>query len=140
MGSQSVKIYLYCCSSSCDTAELESRSNFDAGEFKAVQIPCSGKIDILYLTKAFETGVDGVAVVICKQGECKYLEGNLRARKRVEAIDALLKEIGLGEGRIIVIEKNEGGTEQIIHEVEDFRMKIKALAKKVVSIEGKTRV
>lgn len=134
MESQSVKIYVFCCSSSFDTAELEHRSSLKADVFKAIQIPCSGKIDILYLAKAFEIGVDGVALITCKQGECKYLEGNLRARKRVEAIDALLKETGLGEGRIIVIEKNEGGIEQVIREVEDFRMKIKALPKMVVNV------
>lgn len=99
-------------------------------EVKAIPVPCSGKVDILYLTKAFETGADGVAIVICKQGECQYLEGNLRARRRAEAIDALLEEIGLGKGRMVIIQMNDDGIEQVIREVEDFSNKIKALPRK----------
>lgn len=101
------------------------------GELKTIPLPCSGKIDILYLTKAFETGADGVAIVMCKQGECRYLEGNLRARKRAEAVDALLDEIGLGKGRIVIIQMKDGGVEQVIREVEDFLAKIKSLPRQV---------
>jgi len=62
---------------------------------KVVELPCSGKIDALYLLKAFEAGADGVMVVGCSEGDCHYLEGNLRARKRVEVTKELLKEIGI---------------------------------------------
>ncbi|MFC2046651.1 hydrogenase iron-sulfur subunit [Chloroflexota bacterium] len=102
-------------------------------ELKTIPLPCSGKVDILYLTKAFETGADGVAIVTCKQGECRYLEGNLRARKRAEAVNALLEEIGLGKERMVIIQVNDGGIEQIISEIEDFRTKINALPVQVSS-------
>ena len=130
MNTQAVKIYLFCCASSFDPEELVRVHNGNGDELKAIPLPCSGKVDILYLTKAFETGADGVAIVICKQGECQYLEGNLRARKRAEAIDALLEEIGLGRGRMVIIQMNDGGIEQVIREVEDFSNKIKALPRK----------
>lgn len=96
-------------------------------ELKVIPLPCSGKIDIPYLTKAFETGADGVAVVICQQGECRFLEGNLRARKRAEAVDALLEETGLGKGRIAVIQIKDGGMEQVMREIDDFRVKVETL-------------
>jgi coenzyme F420-reducing hydrogenase delta subunit len=98
-------------------------------ELTAVLLPCSGKIDILYLTKAFETGADGVAVVMCPEGECRYLEGNLRARKRAEAVDALLEEIGLGKGRVAVIQMKDGGAGQAVQELADFLARVKALPK-----------
>lgn len=125
-----VKIYLLYCSSSFDPGELVRGFNEHEDELKAVSLPCSGKVDILYLTKAFETGADGVAIVTCKQGECRYLEGNLRARKRVEAVDALLEETGLGKGRAVIIQMNDAGIGQVIREVEDFSKKIKALPRK----------
>ena len=131
MNNQSLKIYLFCCSSSFDPGELVQGCSEQGDELKAIPLPCSGKADILYLTKAFETGADGVAIVTCKQGECRYLEGNLRARKRAEAVDALLEEIGLGKGRMAIIQMNDGGIEQIIREVEDFRARIKALSGRV---------
>jgi coenzyme F420-reducing hydrogenase delta subunit len=131
VNNQSLKVYLFCCSSSFDTAEPVLRYSEHEGELKTIPLPCSGKIDILYLTKAFETGADGVAIVMCKQGECRYLEGNLRARKRAEAVDALLDEIGLGKGRIVIIQMKDGGVEQVIREVEDFLAKIKSLPRQV---------
>lgn len=124
MNEKAAQIHLFCCSSSLDTDELVRRCSGNGNGLKAIPLPCSGKVDILYLTKAFETGADGIAVVTCRQGECKYLEGNLRARKRVEAVDALMEEIGLGPGRIAVIQLGDGGIDQVIREVEDFRKSI----------------
>ena len=128
-----MRIYLFCCSSSLDPVELlQSYEHKD--ELKAIPLPCSGKVDILYLTKAFESGADGVVIVTCKQGECRYLEGNLRAKKRAGAIDALLDEIGLGKGRIAIIQMNDGGIKQVLHEVENFSNKIKALPRKTPNL------
>jgi coenzyme F420-reducing hydrogenase delta subunit len=49
------------------------------------------------ILKAFETGADGLALVTCPKNECHYLEGNLRAPKRVEEANCLLEEAGMGE-------------------------------------------
>jgi len=121
-----LKIDLFCCSSSLDPAELSYGNNGQGVEIKVIPLPCSGKVDILYLTKAFETGADGVAVVTCKKGDCRYLEGNLRAQRRVEAVDALLEEIGLGRGRMVMIQMGEGGLEQVKRQLDDFCHRIKA--------------
>jgi F420-non-reducing hydrogenase iron-sulfur subunit len=126
VGHKSLKVYLFYCASSFDGVEPALRHGENEGELKAIPIPCSGKIDILYLTKAFETGADGVAVLMCPEGECRYLEGNLRARKRAEAVEALLEEIGLGKGRVAVIQMGDGGMEQVIRGVEEFRARIKS--------------
>jgi len=128
VNNQSLKVYLFYCSPSFDTVEPVLRRSEHKDEVKAIPLPCSGKMDILYLTKAFETGADGVAIITCKQGECRYLEGDLRARKRAEAVDALLEETGLGKGRIVIIQMKDGGIEQVFREVEDFLAKIKALS------------
>ena len=121
-----LKIDLFCCSSSLDPAELSYGNNGQGVEIKVIPLPCSGKVDILYLTKAFETGADGVAVVTCKKGDCRYLEGNLRAQRRVEAVGALLEEIGLGRGRMVMIQMGEGGLEQVKRQLDDFCRRIKA--------------
>lgn len=129
MSRRPLKIYLFCCLSRFDLDELKGTCDGDGDEFKAIPLPCSGKIDILYLTKAFETGADGVAVVMCPEGECRYLEGNLRARKRVEVVDALLDESGLGKGRAVVIQMDNGGMEKAIQQLSDFRSRIRTLAR-----------
>jgi F420-non-reducing hydrogenase iron-sulfur subunit len=127
MKSHAIKIYLFFCSTSIDQIELEQGLSKFQDELKTIPLPCSGKLDILYLVKAFESGADGVVIVTCKQGECRYLEGNLRARKRAGVIDTLLEEIGLGKGRIAIIQMSDGGIKQVIHEIKDIIDIIKAL-------------
>ena len=122
MPDKPLKLYIFCCSTSVDTVKLaRCFTEIGSDELKVISLPCSGKVDALYLIKAFETGTDGVLVVTCKKGECRYLEGNLRAQKRTEAVNTLLDEIGMGKGRIAVIQTEEGKTEQLIREIEEFR-------------------
>ncbi len=107
MKSRQLKLYIFYCSNSLDT---ESLLQIGDNEVKAISLPCSGKVDVLYMMKAFETGADGVIVVTCRKDECRFLEGNLRAQKRADSVDELLQETGLGKGRIAVIQLKEGGT------------------------------
>ena len=67
---------------------------------KIVRLPCSGKIDILLLLRAFESGADGVYVAACLEGGCHFMKGNLRARKRVVYAKQLLEEVGIESERL----------------------------------------
>ena len=131
MDNRPLKIYLFFCSNSFDTDIARRYCAAQEGEeLKAISLPCSGKVDLLYLIKAFETGADGVMVITCKKDACRYLEGNLRAARRVEAVDSLLEEIGLGKGRIKIIkQKEEGDVTHIIREVDNFRATVSSLAR-----------
>lgn len=126
MDREKPEIYLFYCSGSEGTDEV-ARSFASVCGIKAVPVPCSGKIDILYITKAFENGAQGVAVLTCPRGECRYLEGNLRAKKRMESIGALLEEIGLGKGRATAIQVGRGQTQQAAAELEGFCARINSL-------------
>jgi F420-non-reducing hydrogenase iron-sulfur subunit len=67
---------------------------------KVVKVPCTGRVDILLVLRAFESGVDGVYLAGCLEGECHYLRGNLRARRRVEYLKGILEEVGIGKERV----------------------------------------
>jgi coenzyme F420-reducing hydrogenase delta subunit len=67
---------------------------------KVVRVPCTGKVDLLHILKAFENGVDGVYVAGCLEGECHFLTGNLRAKKRVLYAKELLEEVGIRGERV----------------------------------------
>jgi coenzyme F420-reducing hydrogenase delta subunit len=129
------KIYLFHCATSYDQADLMRSYSRQAKEIKVISMPCSGKLDILYLTKAFDTGADGAAIMICKEGECRYMEGNMRARKRAHAIDELLQEAGLGRGRIKVIQMDVGGITGAIQKLEDFRLQIKTMVQNAPALQ-----
>jgi len=69
-------------------------------EIKIILMPCTGRVDILHLLKAFEGGADAVFVAGCLEGECHYLMGNIRARKRVTKLKKEFTEIGLEPERL----------------------------------------
>jgi F420-non-reducing hydrogenase iron-sulfur subunit len=48
---------------------------------------------------ALTKGADGVIMCGCHPGDCHYLEGNLRAEKRADAITLMLEDFGLEEQR-----------------------------------------
>ena len=50
---------------------------------RIVRLPCTGKVDVRLLLEAFEKGADGVYVAGCLEGDCHFLTGNIRAKKRV---------------------------------------------------------
>jgi len=70
---------------------------------KVIKVPCTGRVDVLTMLKAFEAGVDGVYLAGCLEGECHFLKGNLRARKRVNNAKTLMQEVGIEPERL---EKN----------------------------------
>jgi len=69
------------------------------GTIRIIRLPCTGKVDVLHILRAFEKGADGVYVVGCLEGECRFNNGNLRARKRVEQAQQILEAIGIGGER-----------------------------------------
>lgn len=135
MKKQVPMIYLFHCATSYDQGELMRSYSRQAKEIKVISMPCSGKLDILYLTKAFDTGADGAAIMICKEGECRYMEGNMRARKRAEAIDELLEETGLGRGRIRIIQMDEEGITGAVRKLEDFRLHIETMVQNTPALQ-----
>ena len=65
---------------------------------RVLRLPCTGKIEVNYILAAFERGVDGVIVAGCLEGGCHFLEGNLRARRRVERAKQMLERDRPGAG------------------------------------------
>jgi coenzyme F420-reducing hydrogenase delta subunit len=88
----------YCAYAAADMAgsmRLQYPSNV-----RVLRFPCTGKIEENYLLAAFEKGVDGVLVAGCLEGGCHFLEGNLRAKKRVQRVKQILGEIGIEPERL----------------------------------------
>lgn len=67
---------------------------------KVVRVPCSGRIDPLFILKAFQQGADGVLVSGCHPGDCHYAEGNYYARRRLTLLKRLLEFMGYHPKRL----------------------------------------
>ncbi|RLC20986.1 MAG: F420-nonreducing hydrogenase [Deltaproteobacteria bacterium] len=76
--------------------------------FRIIRVPCTGKVDVIHILRAFEKGADGVYVVGCMEGDCHYNEGNFRARKRVEQAQKILDQVGVGGERVKMYNLSSG--------------------------------
>jgi F420-non-reducing hydrogenase iron-sulfur subunit len=89
---------IYCGSMAGDTAGAQ-RLTYPAN-VKVFRFPCTGKVDVEYILKAFEEGADGVYVMACSIGNCHHLHGNVRATKRLAYARQLLEDIGIEGDRL----------------------------------------
>jgi len=78
---------------------------------RVVRVPCSGRINPLFLVAALQNGADGVLVSGCHPGDCHYLSGNLVARRKFAVVKNLLEYVGIEPGRVQFswVSASEGG-------------------------------
>ena len=78
---------------------------------RVVRVPCSGRINPLFLVAALQNGADGVLVSGCHPGDCHYLSGNLVARRKFAVVKNLLEYVGIESGRVQFswVSASEGG-------------------------------
>lgn len=62
---------------------------------RIIRVQCTGMIHPNIIIEALTSGADGVLVCGCHPGDCHYLEGNLRAKARAEAIELMLQDFGI---------------------------------------------
>lgn len=67
---------------------------------RLIRVPCTGRIDPVFIIRAFEIGADGVLVSGCHPGDCHYNAGNFHARRRWVFFRELLHFTGISEERL----------------------------------------
>jgi len=67
---------------------------------RIIRVPCSGRVDVLHVVKAFQNGADGVIVTGCHIGDCHYIDGNVKAKDRVEVLKKALEALGIEPERL----------------------------------------
>jgi len=107
---------------------------------KIVKVPCTGRVDILLILRAFESGVDGIYLAGCLEGECHFLRGNLRAKKRIQYVKGLLDEVGLGGNRLEMYNMSSAQGQRFAEVAREATKKIRELGpspvKKKLKAEG----
>ena len=66
---------------------------------RILRVMCSGMVHPNFVIEALTKGADGVILCGCHPGDCHYLDGNLRAEKRAEALKLMLQDFGIEEER-----------------------------------------
>ena len=124
----------WCAYAGADLAGV-SRMEYPSN-VRLIRTMCSGRLDPGFVLRAFEKGADGVLVLGCHPGDCQYIEGNLKAEKRVEMLRSLLRALGMDEERLRLqwVSASEGARfAAVIREfVEDLKAKGPSVLRKEV--------
>jgi F420-non-reducing hydrogenase iron-sulfur subunit len=88
----------WCAYAGADTAGV-SRAQYPPN-IRIVRVMCSGRVDPLFIARAFENGADGVLVAGCHSGDCHYISGNSYAADRFTAFSGLLDFFGIDRRRL----------------------------------------
>ncbi len=123
------KILAFCCNycayAAADLAGV-SRMQYPTN-VRIIRVPCSGKVDITYLFRAFETGADGVIVAGCLEGGCHFVEGNLHAKARVNFAREILNAIGINGDRLEMFNISSSMAPQFVKIIEEMTARISKL-------------
>jgi coenzyme F420-reducing hydrogenase delta subunit len=94
------KIVALCCENSSYKAAEAVNENSILDLVDIVRLPCSGKVEVGMVLKCLENDHPGVLILGCPVDNCKYINGNVRAQKRVEMVKKALQNAGINENRV----------------------------------------
>lgn len=98
-----------------------------------VKLPCTGRIDVLHVLRAFERGADGVFVAGCLEGTCHFLKGNFEAKRRVSYAKGLLDSIGVGKDRLEMFNLSASDGPRFAQIASDMTERIRKLGPSPIS-------
>jgi len=88
----------WCAGAGADLAGV-SRMKYPSN-MVPIRVNCTGRIDPKFIIEALKQGADGVFIGGCHPGDCHYVEGNYKARRRVKLLQTFVEEMGLEPERI----------------------------------------
>jgi len=124
----------YCAYASADLAG-SMRLQYPAG-VRILRTPCTGRLETEYYMKAMENGADGVLVAGCLEGGCHFIDGNLFAKKRVNAIRTILEECGIEKERLRMVNISAAMAVNLVEVINDLVKEIKKLGPNPIGIKS----
>jgi coenzyme F420-reducing hydrogenase delta subunit len=111
-----------------------------SSSIKIILVPCTGKVDVIHMLRAFEKGADGVYVLGCIEGDCHFNNGNLRAKKRVEQVAVLLDKVGVGADRVAMYNLSSSEAPRFVEIALEMTERICALGPNPIKAAKQKRV
>ena len=123
------KIIVFCCNW-CAYAggDLAGISRYQIKpHFRVIRTMCSARVDPEWIMEAFRLGADGVMVAGCHPGDCHYIGGDYRTRRRIALLRSLLGQFGLNQERLGLAWISAGEAEKFAITMNDFIERITEL-------------
>ncbi len=127
------KIVAFCCNwCSYAGADLAGSSRLAYPEnIKIIKVPCSCRVNPMFILRAFEKGADGVIICGCHPGDCHYSTGNYYARRRMTLLFSMLEFIGVEKERVRVEWVSAAEAVKFAETMNSFYNQIKSLGRNV---------
>jgi Fe-S oxidoreductase/coenzyme F420-reducing hydrogenase delta subunit len=109
-------------------------------QVRMVRIPCTGRISKSLLFKAFEMGADGVALVGCEPGSCRYGTGTASAEFNVDDTRGILELLGLNQTRLRWATFLPEQSGELLGFLQDFQQDLRAIGRNPVHLAAKADV
>ena len=103
---------------------------------RILRVPCSGRVDVLHVLKAFQNGADGVIITGCLIGDCHYIDGNVKAESRVEVMKKSLPALGINPERLEIGYASSSEGQKFATMMTNFVEKIRKLGPNPLRVEG----
>jgi F420-non-reducing hydrogenase iron-sulfur subunit len=132
MGAFEPKMVGFCCNwCSYTGADLAGTSRIKyPPNVRVIRVMCSGRVAPELVMKAFSAGADGVLVLGCHIGDCHYVYGNHRTKKRMALLKNMLGYLGIDPRRMRLEWVSAGEGAKFAEVVGEFTQQIKALGPK----------
>ena len=124
-------IVAFCCNwCSYAGADLAGTSRISYPEnVRIIRVPCSCRVDPMFVLKAFQQGADGVIICGCHPGDCHYKTGNMYARRRMKILFNLINFFGIEKNRLRVEWVSAAEGNRFSQVMTDFTNTVKSLGK-----------
>ena len=111
-----------------------SRTGYPAN-IRIVRVPCSGRVDPLFVARSLKEGADGVLVLGCHPGDCHYSDGNYYTRRRFAVMRELLIFLGIEPERVQLdwVSASEGA--RFAKVVGDFTEAVRRLGPRTIAAD-----
>ena len=121
-------IGFYCSNCASSAAKVAAKMKLMLPEqIRLINVPCTGRLEVLHLLKPFEEGADAVYVMGCQEDSCQYMNGIIKLRKRVEHVKKILEQIGIEPQRIEVFSLYAGKGDEFINIANNILGMVKEL-------------
>ena len=98
------KIIVFCCNwCAYAGADLAGVSRLQIKPyFRVIRIMCSARVNPEFILEAFSKGADGVMVAGCHPGDCHYIDGNYKTRRRISLLKNTVRQFGIDPNRLLL--------------------------------------
>ncbi len=122
-------ILTFCCNwCSYAAADLAGTARISyPPNVRIIRVMCSGMVHPALVMDALMKGVDGILITGCHPGDCHYIDGNLKAERRIEALTVMMEDMGIEIERLRLEWISSGEGEKFARVIREMTEQIRRL-------------